>query len=212
MIQRAPKGLKRHPIGALWPNLPPEEFRQLRDDIARNGVKVPIIIQAGKILDGWQRYRAATAANRDCPMVEMKGDPSQLVLSMNSSRRHVTKAQRIAYITLTMEAGSGRVVSNQAIATFCHVSAGYVSRVRKWMREGWTGELMAGNVGVTELDEQRAKEEGRPATAKQKARERRKKQKAEVDRLFDDRAALLRAMRQCTCEANREFIEQLQGE
>ena len=86
------KKYDQHPIGACLPRMTDEEFRNLIDDIDRNGVREKIILFEGKILDGWHRYNACLELNVvNPPIIEYDGsDPGGYVISKNLYRRHLT--------------------------------------------------------------------------------------------------------------------------
>ena len=84
-----------HPLADIFPLIDGLEFDALRDDIAAHGVREPIVLFDGAILDGRNRYRAARAAGVDCPMTEYRGDDAAaFVVSLNIHRRHLTESQR----------------------------------------------------------------------------------------------------------------------
>lgn len=85
---------EQHPIGALWPDVSGTNRVEFFKDVADNGVREPAVIFEGKILDGWQRYRAAKAAGAYLPTTEYDGDdPVRFVISKNAARRHLTKIE-----------------------------------------------------------------------------------------------------------------------
>jgi ParB-like chromosome segregation protein Spo0J len=73
-----------------------EQFRALVDDIDMNGVRSPILIYQGKIIDGWHRYKACLELNvKKMRMADWDGeDPVAFVLSQNLHRRHLNPSQR----------------------------------------------------------------------------------------------------------------------
>jgi hypothetical protein len=86
--------LELHPVAALFPELPQEDFAALKEDIRRNGLKVPILVHGGEILDGRHRYRACRELGLPCAVVEWNGsDPWLEVQSRNLIRRHLAKDQ-----------------------------------------------------------------------------------------------------------------------
>ena len=88
----------------LFPDLPPDDFAAFVQDIRQNGVKVPILVHRGKILDGRQRYRACQKLNKPCPTVRWDGqDPWLEVQSRNLMRRHLAKDQVYAICKLAAE-------------------------------------------------------------------------------------------------------------
>lgn len=50
-----------HPVVQLFPELEPEAFNSLVDDIRKHGLQDPIVIWNGQIVDGRHRYRACMA-------------------------------------------------------------------------------------------------------------------------------------------------------
>ena len=96
-----PKSLESHSFAALFPELPPEELRQLSRDIKEHGQLEPIVVYQGLILDGRNRYKACQMAGIR-PRVEefnpriAKRSPEEFVLSRNLRRRHLSVGQKAA--------------------------------------------------------------------------------------------------------------------
>jgi len=98
------QSLTAHPLAKLFPDLPDREFASLVEDIRENGVKIPILVYRGQILDGRQRYRACRELNIRCPTVTWNGrDPWLEVQSRNLVRRHLAKDQIYAICKLAAE-------------------------------------------------------------------------------------------------------------
>lgn len=88
----------------LFPDMPAPDFAALVEDIRQHGVKVPILVHRGQILDGRQRYRACQELHRRCPTVRWNGrDPWFEVQSRNLVRRHLAKDQIYALCKLAAE-------------------------------------------------------------------------------------------------------------
>src|SRR5882757_3080944 len=87
--------LEDHPLSAIFPLMPDDEIAALAEDITANGLREPIWLLDGKILDGRNRYRACVLADMD-PRVEHFRDSDSLgfVISKNLRRRHLTTSQR----------------------------------------------------------------------------------------------------------------------
>jgi ParB-like chromosome segregation protein Spo0J len=86
--------LELHPVAALFPELSSEDFAALKEDIRRHGLKVPVLVHGGEILDGRHRYRACRELGIPCAVVEWNGaDPWLEVQSRNLIRRHLAKDQ-----------------------------------------------------------------------------------------------------------------------
>lgn len=84
-----------HPIANCFPLIEGREFDELVADVRAHGVREPVILHEGMILDGRNRYRATQIAGVDCPMVTYDGtDAVGFVVSLNLRRRHLSEGQR----------------------------------------------------------------------------------------------------------------------
>jgi hypothetical protein len=57
--------MESHPIAALFPEMSDDEFVALKEDIRQYGVKAPVLVHGGQILDGRHRYRRGPIADSD---------------------------------------------------------------------------------------------------------------------------------------------------
>ena len=88
-----------HPLCTLFPRLTGAEFNALRDDIQANGLRQPIVLHEGRILDGGNRYRACIEAGVAPKFVEFGGgNLVSFVLSANLHRRHMSAGQQAAIV------------------------------------------------------------------------------------------------------------------
>ena len=93
-----------HPLCKAIPEPTAEEKRDLYDDIRKNGLKEPIVLYDGQILDGRSRAEACAHLGIEARYVEWeqlckdarRGGPAAYVYSKNITRRHLnwTKSQR----------------------------------------------------------------------------------------------------------------------
>jgi ParB-like chromosome segregation protein Spo0J len=88
-----------HSAAAMFPFLEGRDFEEFKADIARHGLKEPIVLLGGKILDGRNRYRAILEIEDEAiqpEFLEYTGDqaPEDFVRSKNLYRRHLTASQR----------------------------------------------------------------------------------------------------------------------
>ena len=86
-----------HPLASLMPAYTEAEREGLRSDIARNGVKVPVVIFQKKILDGRNRGYFASQLGKPVRITEFTGTEEEaraLVISLNLVRRHLSAAQQ----------------------------------------------------------------------------------------------------------------------
>jgi hypothetical protein len=83
-----------HPAANIFPLMTEADFDGLVDDIRRHGLREPVALLDGQILDGRNRYRACLLAGVECQTVPVApDDPVAYVLSLNQHRRHLTPAQ-----------------------------------------------------------------------------------------------------------------------
>jgi len=107
-----------HPLCTLFPRLGAAEFNALRDDIKANGLRSPIVLHGGMILDGGNRYRACVEAGIEPTFAEFGGGSLvSFVLSANLHRRHMTTGQQAAIVASAQDwaqaQGRGGDGSNQ---------------------------------------------------------------------------------------------------
>ena len=89
------KPMERHPLSAAWGDMSTEGKQDLIADVKEHGVREPVTIFDGKLLDGFHRYAAAMYAEIGCPVREYDGDDAPgFVISENAHRRHLPKVER----------------------------------------------------------------------------------------------------------------------
>jgi hypothetical protein len=88
-----------HPLCTLFPRVENEDFDLLVADISENGLREPITLADGMVLDGGNRYRACLAAGIEPMFTEFSGESLvSFVLSKNLHRRHLSAGQQAAII------------------------------------------------------------------------------------------------------------------
>jgi N6-adenosine-specific RNA methylase IME4/ParB-like chromosome segregation protein Spo0J len=140
--------LKFHPYAEIFPLLEGEEFGELVADIKAHGIREPIWIYEGQIIDGRNRYRASEIAGADCPMREYMGDdPVAFVVSLNLKRRHLNESQRaiVAAKLATLRRGDNQHAEGLPIgrsSKLLNVGERTIARAREVLDKG-TPELAA---------------------------------------------------------------------
>ena len=91
-------GYKVHPAASIFPLIEGDEFDQLVDSIARNGMHYPIVLRGDQLLDGRNRLRAAHAAREQGYKVSIPTNQwtdnrisvSEWIWDTNATRRQLT--------------------------------------------------------------------------------------------------------------------------
>lgn len=84
-----------HPLADIFPLIDGQAYSDLIADIIKHGVREPVWLYEGQILDGRNRWRAAKVAGVECETREYEGDdPAGFVVSLNLHRRHLSESQR----------------------------------------------------------------------------------------------------------------------
>jgi ParB-like chromosome segregation protein Spo0J len=104
-----------HPLCTLFPRITGAEFEALKADILANGLRQPIVIHEGMILDGGNRYRACIDIGVDPETVAFAGgNLVSFVLSSNLHRRHLSPGQQAAIVASAQDWATAQTVgSNQ---------------------------------------------------------------------------------------------------
>jgi ParB-like chromosome segregation protein Spo0J len=129
--------LKPHPIADIFPMLPENSigFQATLEDIKANGLKQPIWLYEGQVLEGRHRVRILQLLGVD----ELRSyigymqyedkDPVGFVLSMNLHRRHLNESQRAMVAAKLANLGVG---ANQHTKLGTSIDA--ASKLLNWSR------------------------------------------------------------------------------
>jgi ParB-like chromosome segregation protein Spo0J len=123
--------LRFHTLANVFPLMEGEEFDALVADIKANGLREPITIFEGKILDGRNRYRACLKAGIEVktePFEGTEADARAFVISKNIHRRHLTAERKRALIAELVKAQPEK--SDRQIAKTAKVDHKTVAVVR----------------------------------------------------------------------------------
>lgn len=98
-----------HKYAAMFPPMSKPEYEALKQDIREHGLKEPILLFKGKVLDGRNRFRACIDLDEagelpsEPQFREFPGDDQAAykeVASLNMMRRHLTKSQKAMVLVL----------------------------------------------------------------------------------------------------------------
>lgn len=86
--------MKFHPAAEAFPMMDKARLESLKADIHTNGLRVPIVLCDGMILDGRNRATACEQLGITPDTTEFTGDPWAYVWSLNGQRRDLSADQR----------------------------------------------------------------------------------------------------------------------
>jgi N6-adenosine-specific RNA methylase IME4/ParB-like chromosome segregation protein Spo0J len=144
----AAMNLEFHALATLFPLLDGAGFDELVADIRTHGLREPIVLFEGKVLDGRNRYRACVEAGVEPTLTVYQGeDPVAYVISLNLRRRHLNESQRamVAAKLATLRLGDNQHSKGLPIgrgSELLNVGERSVARARE-VREHGAPELVA---------------------------------------------------------------------
>lgn len=126
-----------HSIAEEFPRIADEQFNALVEDIKEFGIRQPILVADGVLIDGRNRLRAAIEAEHLTVPVRQLGKLSeqeirQVITSANSLRRHQSKAElaRAANRHIQDMKDAGTPVNKADAAKLFGVSVRYLNHVK----------------------------------------------------------------------------------
>lgn len=135
----------------VWHDLTESENLDLSEDIAANGVMVPIVLDGeGRILDGHHRFQIAESLGIDCPftIVEIENDEQgrSIAYRLNAHRRHATREQKRAALERSLLADPQ--LSDREHAKRVGVSHPTAAKVRDEMEQSGRLEELSSSTGA----------------------------------------------------------------
>lgn len=132
-----------HRLCDPFPVMSDLQLIELADDIAAHGLREPIKLFEGKILDGRNRYTALLRCGKEIPYrvfdgTEAEAEATAYVMSKNVWRRHLTQEKKREMIATILKKEPTQ--SDRAIAEMMNVSHPTVAAVRR-EQEG-TGKVL----------------------------------------------------------------------
>ena len=111
-----------HPLCTLFPRVEGESFDALVSDIRANGLREPITLHDGMILDGGNRYRACLAAGVAPTFATFTGgNIVSFVLSANLHRRHLSAGQQAAIVASAQDWAKANTVGRPEKVQDCTI-------------------------------------------------------------------------------------------
>jgi hypothetical protein len=177
-----PIKLALHQFCEIIPPCTEQEFKELKEDIKKNGLQLPIKLFADQILDGRSRYKACVELGIDFKTEVFSGtakDALAYVISMNVKRRHLTASQRaiVAAQLVNSCVGGDRhsvklpnEVTQEDVATLSGVAKKMVTdaaKVLKAKRPDLADKVLKGELAVNKAAKE-VREEERQAQGKPK--------------------------------------------
>jgi hypothetical protein len=123
--------------GPLFPLSEPD-YEQLKESIAQEGVRVPVIIGERGLIDGRHRWRASLELGlREIPAIFLPNlspeEEHDVAIAVNTLRRHLTRDQKNALVRAELQRDWSR--SDRRIAAVCGVSHPTVAGIRFKVRQ-----------------------------------------------------------------------------
>ena len=100
---------ERHPLSALWGDMPEDQYREFVAGIKKRHIRQMIMTLDDKVLDGWHRYKASLELGIE-PFIAVytEDDPVGYVIRQNAMRRHLTPGQRVACMDASYQCAGRR--------------------------------------------------------------------------------------------------------
>lgn len=138
-----------HPLANIFPLIEGQAYQELLADVLKHGVREPVWLYEGKILDGRNRFRAGSAMGKPIEFKQYEGsDAIGFVISLNLHRRHLNEGQRAtvaAKLANMVEGGkaansanlqSSTQISQAEAASMLNVSTRSVASAAKVLHSG----------------------------------------------------------------------------
>ena len=148
--------LEIHEAALLFPPMTDQEFAELKDDIRKNGLLVPIKLFDEKVLDGRNRFLACkeTGVTPHFEVIEAANDDIwSLVYSLNAVRRNLPEhkkamiAAQLTNSTVGTNQHTAGAVSQKKVAEELGISVDSVLRANKVLKNGIPELVEAVNSG-----------------------------------------------------------------
>lgn len=157
-----------HPYASVLPMLGTSDASELAADIQANGLREPITLFEGQILDGRNRYRACKLVGVEPRFRDFNGDgdPIDYIISVNVKRRHLTASQKAMVVDkfASLPRGNPKLKTTKNTAKPKYAPGAQLDK-RDPETAAPTAEQLAKDLGVsarTVVDAKKVRREGSP--------------------------------------------------
>lgn len=153
--EASPPELDRHELNKCLPAMTGDEFSGLCESIAQSGLRYPVLLFEGKVLDGWHRYLACAEVGVEPRFVEFEGageDALKHFISSNLVRHNLTPSQKAACDIRReqMESAVGEASSESAMDSAHSFAQETLAEIRRVGREQAWADLAGIGVDVAD--------------------------------------------------------------
>ena len=131
--------LPAHAATSIFPAMGEAEFQELKADIAKNGLRQPILVYRNQVIDGRERMRACTELGIEPQYKAVdvtEKTVAEYIVSMNLKRRHLNDSQRAMVANSLAQLGKGKrantaqAVTQAQASQMLNVSVDSIQRAR----------------------------------------------------------------------------------
>lgn len=150
-----------HDVIFIMPKMKTQDYEDLKADISKNGLQVPILRYKGKIVDGRHRLQACIELGIRPIFSELPESANdsleQIVVSLNWHRRHLDEAERAligARLTnscLGTNQHTAGAVSQKQVAQELNISVDSIQRAKKVLNQGIPELILAVETGKIDI-------------------------------------------------------------
>lgn len=133
---------KAHPAAEAFPLMDDARFAEHKADVAAHGLREPIVLCDGMILDGRNRHRACVELGVTPTVREFTGDPWAFAWSANGARRDLGEMQRALIWRKCAEASAAWTAERQRIAAAGNRKRSEATKEQHQESKPWAGEKM----------------------------------------------------------------------
>lgn len=150
-----------HDVIFIMPKMKAKEYEDLKADILKNGLQVPILRYKGKVVDGRHRLQACIELGITPIFSELPESANdsliQIVGSLNLQRRNLSDEQKamtgakIANSSLGTNQHTAGAVSQKKVAQELNISVDSIQRAKKVLNQGIPELILAVEAGKIDI-------------------------------------------------------------